>query len=239
MEKLCELTENTEFAATRAIQQRNVPEPVTSQETAAVMMQTQAGSDAAGAGWEQQLIGRVDSDTEPPVDWEMEGRYIEQEIADIEARQILRRSALRQSAMEGSSAVDGSTRQDPQVQRRIETLDSNQAAWVLTEEQWLHRWQPIQERLRREERELIRGRVRTRRASATVEARRAWDALSRREEYLRSVISTHYRMLGRTDILDERQPADERTREHKACFAERERMGEVPPEEEGEDSTGE
>jgi hypothetical protein len=59
----------------------------------------------------------------------------------------------------------------------------------------------MEDRVRREERDLLRNRTRVRRVSATVEARRAWNALSRREEYLRALIACHHRMLGRTDIL--------------------------------------
>jgi hypothetical protein len=55
--------------------------------------------------------------------------------------------------------------------------------------------------VRADERERIRAKVRGQRALAIEEARRAWTALARREDYLRSVISTHYRMLGRSDIM--------------------------------------
>jgi hypothetical protein len=74
----------------------------------------------------------------------------------------------------------------------------------LTEEQWLERWLPLQERARREELELARTRLRGRRVSATVEARRSWNALATREEFLRGHIAMLYRMLGRTDIMSER-----------------------------------
>jgi hypothetical protein len=58
-----------------------------------------------------------------------------------------------------------------------------------------------EEAIRADERQRFITRFNARRTEAIEEARRAWTALARREDVLRSTVSTHYRMLGRTDIL--------------------------------------
>jgi hypothetical protein len=93
--------------------------------------------------------------------------------------------------------------------------------------------------------ELRRTRLRSRRVSATVEARRSWNVLTTREEFVRSHIGMLYRMLGRTDIMSDRwmrygdgTPMSQRDVDEPS-YRERERLGTVPNEEDSGDSVEE
>jgi hypothetical protein len=72
---------------------------------------------------------------------------------------------------------------------------------LFTQSEWEDESRRIERAIREDERSRIAARFNTRRVEAIEEARRAWTALARREEVLRSLVGTHYRILGRTDIL--------------------------------------
>jgi hypothetical protein len=127
---------------------------------------------------------------------------IERAIYQEQARQSSCLSGSADNQAQEGILPEGSGVHDEERQELRERIRRNNDDWIEHEHQWMEHWRPITERARREERSLIQGRMRHRRISAIVETRRAWEALARREEYLRSVISAHYRMLGRVDILD-------------------------------------
>jgi hypothetical protein len=59
----------------------------------------------------------------------------------------------------------------------------------------------FEQAIRQDERRRVMTRLQNRRTEAIEEARRAWTALARREDVLRGLIATHYRILGRSDIM--------------------------------------
>jgi hypothetical protein len=59
----------------------------------------------------------------------------------------------------------------------------------------------MEQEIREDERQRVYSRLLSRRTAAIEEARRAWTALAGREDVLRGLIATHYRILGRTDIM--------------------------------------